>query len=176
MISLDELTKDWERDGVWKIAPAGLAWIKAGAHIAIGERATIGEGATIGEWAAIGERATIGERAAIGEEAAIGDGARIGAWARIGEGARIGEWARIGERAAIGPKSSDAVDLGWADGYRKCVAQVDGVAYIGAGCRWFTLDSAIAHWAAAPAGTRDLTRCLLQSASHIAGLRGWRTS
>ena len=146
MISLDEVTKDWERDGVWKIAPAGLAWIKDGAHIAIGERATIGE------WARIGERATIGE------------------WARIGE------WAAIGEGAAIGPKSSDAVDLGWADGYRKCVAQVGGVAYIGAGCRWFTLDSAIAHWAAAPAGTRDLTRCLLQSAIHIAGLRGWRTS
>ena len=40
MISLDEVTKDWERDGVWKIAPAGLAWIKDGAHIAIGERAT----------------------------------------------------------------------------------------------------------------------------------------
>ena len=134
MISLDEVTKDWERDGVWKIAPAGLAWIKDGAHIAIGEGATIGEEA------------------------------RIGAWARIGEGARIG------------PKSSDAVDLGWADGYRKCVAQVGGVAYIGAGCRWFTLDSAIAHWAAAPAGTRDLTQCLLQSAIHIAGLRGWRTS
>ncbi len=152
MISLDEVTKDWERDGVWKIAPAGLAWIKAGAHVAIGE------GARIGEWATIGEGARIGEGAAIGGRATIGEG------------------ARIGEGATIGPKSSDAVDLGWADGYRKCVAQVDGVAYIGAGCRWFTLDSAIAHWAAAPAGTRDLTQCLLQSAIHIAGLRGWRTS
>ncbi len=48
MISLDEATKDWRRDGIWKIAPAGLSWIKEG------------EGASIGAWASIGEGASIG--------------------------------------------------------------------------------------------------------------------
>lgn len=118
MISLDEATKDWAVDGIWKIAPSGLAWIAEGAR------------------------------------------------------ARIGEWARIGEGARIGDKSTDAVDIGWADGYRKCIAQVDGVAYIGAGCRWFTLAEAIAHWSNKP--DRELTMCLMQSAIFIAGLRGWK--
>jgi len=71
----------------------------------------------------------------------------------------------------LGAKSSDATDLGWADGYRKCIAQVDGVAYIGAGCRWFTLSDAIAHWSAKP--DRVMTMCLMESALAIAGLNGW---
>ena len=142
MISLDEATKDWAVDGIWKIAPSGLAWIAEGA------RASIGEGASIGALASIGERARIGARASIGE------------WAIIGEGARIGR------------NSTDAVDLGWADGYRKCIAQVDGVAYIGAGCRWFTLAEAIEHWTNKQ--DRALTMCLMQSAISVAGLRGWK--
>lgn len=111
MISPDEATKDWQRDSVWKIAPAGLPWIKEGA------RASIGEGASIGD------------------------------------------------------KSSDAVDLGWADGYRKCIAQIDGVAYIGAGCRWFTLADALDHWSNKP--DRELAMCLMQSAVFVAVLKGW---
>lgn len=38
MISLDEATKDWKVDGIWKIAPAGLPWIKEGARARIGAR------------------------------------------------------------------------------------------------------------------------------------------
>ena len=109
-----------------------------------------------------------------GARASIGEGASIGARASIGEWARIGEWASIGEGASIGPNSSDALDIGWADGYRKCIAQVDGVAYIGAGCRWFTLDAAIKHWSNKP--NRELTMCLMQSAVGIAKLRGWSHS
>ena len=112
MIMLDEVTKNWPTESFWKIAPAGLNWIKEGAR------------------------------------------------------------ARIGEGASIGDKSSDAVDLGWADGYRKCIAQVNGVAYIGAGCHWFTLAQAIAHWQS-KADKRELTLCLLESAKCIALLRGW---
>jgi hypothetical protein len=49
------------------------------------------------------------------------------------------------------------------------------VAYIGAGCRWFTLDAAIEHWSHHEAN-RDLALCLMQSAIAIAGLRGWKHS
>jgi len=41
MISLDEATKDWACDGVWKIAPAGLDWIKEGARAEIGAWAAL---------------------------------------------------------------------------------------------------------------------------------------
>lgn len=97
----------------------------------------------------------------------IAKGSRISVGARASIGAR----ARIGEWASIGAKSSEAIDLGWADGYRKCIAQVDGVAYIGAGCRWFTLADALRHWDNKE--DRILTMCLMQSAVFIAGYKGW---
>ena len=118
-------TSTWAKDGVWKIAPAGLPWIAEGSRASIGELASIGERASIGAW------------------------------------------------ASIGPQSSDAIDLGHADGYRKCIAQVQGVAYIGAGCRWFTLAEALEHWST-HAKDRRLTMCLMQSAVAIADLKGWK--
>ena len=136
MILLDEATKDWATDGIWKIAPAGLSWISEGAWVSIGEGVS------------------------------IGDGGRIGDEVRIRKGVRIGDGGRIGD------KSKDAVDLGWADGYRKCIAQIDGVAYIGAGCHWFTLADALTHWS--NKADRELTMCLMKAAVHIASLRGWR--
>jgi hypothetical protein len=74
----------------------------------------------------------------------------------------------------VGDRASDIFDLGYADRYRKVIAQVDGVAYIGAGCRWFTLDDAIAHWQSAGKSRRD-TMALMLAAKEIARLRGWRT-
>jgi len=129
----------------------------------IGERASIGEGASIGEWASIGEGASIGKGASIGE------------WARIGERASIGEGARIGERASIGERAREAIDLGSYEGYRKAIAQIDGVAYIGAGCHWFTLEDAKKHWAGR-AADRPITQAMLVMASEIARLKGWRES
>ena len=151
MILIEEVSRNWEREGEWRIAPAGLAWIAVGHRIIIGNDASIGNDARIGNYASIGNCAS------------IGDGARIGNYAHIGDGARIGDGA------------SEAIDLGFADGFRKCIANVKGVAYIGAGCRWFTLDEAIKHWESHDKN-RDLTLCLLQSAIHIAGLKGWAFS
>ena len=147
MILLDEATKDWAMDGVWKIAPAKLSWISEGARVRIGKEASIGA------WASIGARVRIGKEASIGDEASIG------------------EEAFIGDEAFIGAKSNEAIDLGCANGYRICIAQVDGVAYIGAGCRWFTLAKALKHWSIKP--DRELNMCLMMAAVHIAGLRGW---
>ena len=75
----------------------------------------------------------------------------------------------IGNGARIGNDASEAIDIGFADGFRKCIANVKGVAYIGAGCRWFTLDEAIKHWESHDEN-RDMTLCLMQSAIHIARL------
>ena len=136
MISLDESTKDWVVDVIWKIAPAGLAWIEEGNGVRLGDNVRLGDGVT------------------------------------LGNGVRLGNGVTLGDDVRLGDKSTDAVDLGWADGYRKCIAQVDGVAYIGAGCRWFTLADAIKHWA--DREDRPLTRCLMQSAISVAGLRGWK--
>ena len=110
-----------------------------------------------------------GHRIIIGDDASIGDGASIGNYARIGN------YASIGDDASIGNCASEAIDLGFADGFRKCLANVNGVAYIGAGCRWFTLDGAIKHWESHDEN-RDLTLCLMQSAIHIARLKGWAFS
>jgi len=107
--------------------------------------------------------------ASIGERASIGEGASIG------KGASIGEWARIGERASIGERAREAIDLGSYEGYRKAIAQIDGVAYIGAGCHWFTLEDAKKHWAGR-AADRPITQAMLVMASEIARLKGWRES
>ena len=139
MILIEEVSRNWERDGKWRIAPAGLAWIAEGHRIIVGNGAHIGDGA------------------------------------RIGDDALIGNYAHIGDDARIGNYASEAVDIGFADGFRKCIANVKGVAYIGAGCRWFTLDEAIKHWESHDEN-RDLTLCLMQSAIHIARLKGWAFS
>ena len=199
MILIEEVSRNWEREGEWRIAPAGLAWIAVGHRIIIGDGASIGNGARIGDgasigngarigngasigngarignYASIGDDASIGNYARIGDGARIGNGASIGNGARIGDGASIGNGARIGDGARIGNGASEAIDLGFADGFRKCIANVKGVAYIGAGCRWFTLDEAIKHWESHDKN-RDLTLCLMQSAIHIAGLKGWAFS
>ena len=157
MILIEEVSRNWERDGKWRIAPAGLAWIAEGHRIIVGNYASIGNGARIGNGAS------------------ISNGAHIGNYARIGDYARIGNDAHIGNDARIGDDASEAIDIGFADGFRKCIANVKGVAYIGAGCRWFTLDEAIKHWESHDEN-RDLTLCLMQSAIHIARLKGWAFS
>jgi hypothetical protein len=91
-------------------------------------------------------------------------------WARIGEWkiAPAGlSWITEGARARIVRRGNH-----WRTGNRKCIAQVNGVAYIGAGCRWFTLSEAIIHWNG-KADACELTLCQLESAKCIARLRGW---
>ena len=61
----------------------------------------------------------------------------------------------------------------WAycDGYSKIICEVEGVAMIGAGCRWFTLAEAIEHWNN-HSETRDDTVALLEGAKAIADKKG----
>ena len=92
---------------------------------------------------------------------AVGCRVRIAASASIGEGASIGAWASIGIKATF------IADLGSYEGYRKVVCSLEGVAYIGAGCRWFTLAEAKKHWHAKKVG-RQITHAMLSVATVIA--------
>ena len=199
MIWIEEISRKWKRDGDWRIAPAGLAWIAEGHRIIVGDYASSGDGSSIGNYTRLGYCASIGSDTHIGEATSIGDGTRIGNCTRIGDGTSIGNCTRIGDgtsigndvnigdhtqigdlthiggTASIGNGASEVIDLGFADGFRKCIANVKGVAYIGAGCRWFTLAEAIKHWESHDKN-RDLTLCLMQSAIHIACLKGWAFS
>jgi hypothetical protein len=69
----------------------------------------------------------------------------------------------------LGSNAADPVDIGYADGYRKVLAWVDGVPYIGAGCRWFTLVEAHAHWDGR--ANRAMTSALLKAADALVALR-----
>lgn len=159
-----------------RIAPAGVSWcakgatISVGAMVRIGNKCRINDGAHLGAWARLGDGVHIGTGAYIGAWSVVGDGSRVAAWTivgvasrigagvRIGDGAGIGNWASIGDRARvdaqvnigdgarIGANATDITDLGWADGYRKCLYYVRGRPYIGAGCRQLTLASAHKHW------------------------------
>lgn len=140
-------TKDWVIDGAWKIAPAGLSWIAEGSKIQVGYGATIGYSVT------------------------IGDRVTIGRFATIGACATIRACAAIGNNATIGDHTEESFEVGFADGYIKTICMVKGVAYIGAGCRWFTLAEALIHW---KTPGREMTMCLMQSAIAIAILKGWR--
>lgn len=155
MIDLYELAQSWQTknpNGSYTV-PADVPFAK--------------EGSTI--WVGIGAR--IGDYASIGDDARIGDYARIGQDASIGSYASIGDYASIGQGARIGPRAESAIDIGHADGYRKCLCNIGQVAWIGAGCRWFTLAEALEHWGDDP--ERVDTMALMQSAIAIAKLRGW---
>ena len=96
-------------------------------------------------------------------------------WCRKGFRVRIGSDVRIGSGHIVQTGSRPICTLGLADGYQKSLSAVDGVAYIGAGCRWFTLDDAIKHWSNHDED-RNMTLCLLESAKAVAKLKGLKSS
>ena len=130
---------------------------------------TLANGAVIGPDARIGPGAVIKQRAVIRQGAVIGPGARIGWGAIIGPNAVIGPGARIGWGARVGPNAQWVACVGFADGYYKDLCAVDGVAYIGAGCRWFTLGEALRHWGNHPE-ERHATMALMEGAKALATL------
>ena len=180
----------------WKIVPAGTSWAKEGNRVKIGdgveigqgafvgdyavlgrgaklgEGAFVGEGARLGKGAVVGDCASLGDGASLGKGASLGEGASLGRGASLGEGAVVGNYASLGEGAVVGPNASNPIDIGFADGYRKTISQVNNTAYIGAGCRWFTLSEAITHWMNHKED-RSLTMLLLESAKAIATAKGW---
>ena len=167
MIEIGKIVAEWPKDKYgWSISP-GVQWLGEGK---IGARIIID-----------GAGSSMGEESNIGEESRLGAGSNIGAWSNIGAGSNIGEESSIGagsslgEESSLGAGSTAAIDIGFADGYRKCIAEVKGVAHIGAGCRWFTLRDALKHWGG-HSEDRRMTMALLESAKAIAALKGWKLS
>lgn len=166
MILLEKISRDWPREGDWRIAPDGISWIAAGHRIKVGVGSYIGQDCHIGNYCSIGDGCRIGDGCSIGEGCSIGDRCSIG------EGCSIDNNTNLGAISRIGAGAKNPVDVGYADGWRKVVAQVDGVAYIGAGCKWFHLAAALKHWQSHEEDRR-LTICLMKSAVAIAEMRGW---
>ena len=178
VINLSKITTSWDKDlNGWSIAPAGISWVKEGYRIRVGDKCIIGDGCTLGNGCKLGNGCTLGwctlgDGCTLGNGCRIEDGCRLGNGCTLGNGCRIGEGHRLGEECTLGANATDPIDLGFVDGYRRCIANVDGVAYIGAGCRWFTLQDAIKHWERRE--DRALTRVLMEYAKAIANHKGWK--
>ncbi len=111
------------------------------------------------------------------ENAHVYENAQVCDDARVYGGARVRGAARVlcdvpGGALEFGTHQWVAV---WcvADGYSKLICEIDGVAWIGAGCRWFTLADAIRHWATRTDDRKE-TIALLQGAIALADQRGLR--
>ena len=145
---MNPLVKSWKTEVIygaeWSVSP-GVEWCAAGCRIQLHANVSIGD------WARIGDRASIGDGASIGGETHIGDRASISDGARIGDGAKF------------------LFDLGSFEGYRKVICDLNGVAYIGAGCRWLTLADAIKNWPASRK-SRPITHAMLETAKTVANI------
>lgn len=135
----------------------------------LGDDVTLGDDVMLRNWITLGDYVTLGNRVTLGDYVTLGNGVRLGDDVRLGKGVALGDGARLGGGC------SEVIDIGFADGYRKAIAQINGVAWIGAGCRWFTLADALAHWTNHKFD-RSLTLALMQSAIAIADSKGWKHS
>ena len=134
-------TEGWEKDeDGWSVAPAGLSWIKEGYRVVIGNKVSIGEDVTINNRVILDNGVIIGDRVKIGKRVIMNNCVKIGC------GANIGDDAVIRDNVAISNYAKFVKSFGFADGYEKHLYNVNAVAYIQAGCRWFTLSDAIKHW------------------------------
>lgn len=205
---IDTSTWDYEYDNEWRVAPAGLDWIKKGNHLRVGsdvsiekgvmignhvtilsgaelrqdaiirnrsfieENVTIGRSVDMGEFSVIRRNTIIGTRAIIdtsvkiGEKCLIDPDVVIGSCSTLGHGVYVSQFSIIGNYASIGDNAIYVTDLGVTDGYRKVLCNVKGIAYIGAGCRWYTLPEAEAHWLLRP--DRAATQLMIKYAYRLA--------
>ena len=185
LTNISEIAATWPVKDGWKIAPAGLAWIAEGSRIQLGVNCLLdtwcrlGDECVLGNWCRLGDSCRLGDECRLGNSCRLGDECVLDTWCRLGNSCRLGDecvldtGCRLGDGCVLDKGAADPIDLGFTDGYRKVIAQVQGVAYIGAGCRWFTLEEAQEHWQ--HRGDRALTRCALEAAKAIATAKGWKT-
>lgn len=140
----------------------------------VGANSYIEENTTIGEFCTIGSRCNIGSSVVTGRHVNIGYDSSVGKYSRVGDGSCLPPRTSIGSDLKIREGASEVIDLGHTDGCRKCICNVKGVAYISAGCRWFTVDAAIAHWAGDE--ERKLTMAIMDAAVAICKVKGWKQS
>ena len=188
MINASEIFKTWEEHPTaegYRLVPEGTKWAKAGGYVHLGDDVSLGDNVSLGDYVRLGAGVSLGDDVSLGDYVSLGAGVRLGAGVslgddvslgndvRLGAGVSLGDDVSLGAGAVVGANSTEAIDLGFADGYRKTLCCVGGIAYIGAGCRWFTLSEAIKHWGN-HSENRKRTLCLLESARALADLEGWK--
>ena len=166
MINISETIKDWPVVNGWSISP-GVEWCDKGARIRAGFGCAAGYGLRVGDWFRVGDGFSVGDRFKAGNRFTAGNRFIVGNNFTVGDGFAGGDSFKAGDDA------TGIANIGLADGYAKSISSVGGVAYIGAGCRWFTLRDALEHWGNHEEDRR-MTMCLLESAKAIAALHRLR--
>jgi hypothetical protein len=93
----------------------------------------------------------------------------------VGARVSIGFNCAAGDDFKAGDDAKGIHNFGITNGHSKSLSSVDGVAYVGAGCRWFTLDAARLHWEH-HTQDRAMTLCLLPAMYAMAKHLGLKTS
>lgn len=175
------------------IAPAGVEGVRRGNRIKVGKNVRAGIGLELGNRVVLGYEVELGHYVKLGNNVQIGPVCSLGNHVELGNGVTLGEYVDfgdditlgsrthlpshtvLGDGLTLGPGVTEAYDLGYCDLYRKAIACVDGVAWIAAGCRWFTLAEALEHWEYRESEGRDrkLTRAIMLAAAEIARVKGW---
>ena len=161
--------------------------------VEIGDECRLGGGVTIDKGCVLKDKVRLGEGSWISPNVTLGYHTTLYQGVVIGEGSTLGKFVKVGESSALRGKCTladekelgggsyinntriqDGVceilhDLGFADEYRKILCSSKGVAYIGAGCRWFTLEEALRHWGNHEED-RLATMALMESAKALASL------
>ena len=152
-------------------------WCTLGKNCNLKEGCIIENGCKLRDGCMIGSGCKLGIYCKLGDNCILEYRCTLGNWCLLGNDCKLGSGCILGEDCVLGggctleANATDPIDLGFVDGYRKCIANVNGVAYIGAGCRWFTLQDAIKHWEKRE--DRLLTRALMEYAKVIANHKGW---
>ena len=157
MINLSTEIASWaiDEDG-WSISP-GVEWCTKGHRVRVGVQCTAGDYFTADDYFAVGDHFKAGDHF------------------KSGDCFKSGNYFTAGDCFTAGDRATGIACLGFADWYWKSLSAVDGVAYIGAGCRWFTLAEAIRHWTNHEEDRRA-TMALMQAAKALAELHNLRHS
>lgn len=148
------------------------SYVYIGSDCLLQHAVVVGQGSSIYDGTIVHRECIIEKEVWIGRNTILHSGVVIGPDCSIGEHCSIDPGTYLGKGVTMGEDAKSPVYLGHTDGYSKIVAEVNGVAYIGAGCRWFPLAEALHHWKNRTED-RALTLCLMEAAIAVAKLRGW---
>ena len=149
MLNISNIIKTWPKNEYgWSNAPSGLTWIQEG------------------NWIKCGDNVEIGNDTKIGNFTEIGDFTEIGNFTTIGNGTNLGTCSKVLDN------STECIDLGFYDGYRKVLCLVQGQARIASGCRDFSISEALEHWGNHEKD-RKMTFACIKFAKELAEIRGF---
>ena len=135
------------------------AYFRAGFHFRAGNNFRTGHSFRAGDYFYAGDNFHVEHEFTAGADCSVGDNFSAGS------DFHTGDWFKAGDNARA------IAALGYVDGFTKSLCAVGDVAYIGAGCRWFTLSEAFEHWSDHDQDRR-MTLCLLEAARKMAALHG----